>query len=65
MSTDPFCEFEVDQWKVLAIVMENGNFVVCLSTHKHREIVVPLFAFAPKLATTISKGLFPRRLLLI
>ena len=38
----------------------DGNLVACLSTHEHREIVVPLFAFTPKLATTSSEGLFPR-----
>ncbi len=46
--------------KVLALDMGNGNLIACLSTHKHREVVVPLFALTSKLATTISKDLFPR-----
>jgi hypothetical protein len=60
MSTNPFREFEVDKRKVLALDMGNGNLIACLSTHKHREVIVPLFAFTSKLATTISKDLFPR-----
>jgi hypothetical protein len=60
MSTNPFREFKVDKWKVFALDMGNGNLIACLSTYKHREVVVPLFAFTSKLATTISKDLFPR-----
>ena len=44
----------------IKVLLENGNLIACLSTHKHSEINVPLFAFTSKLATTISKGLFPR-----
>ena len=58
MSTNSLGEFEVDKRKVLAFDMGNGNLIACLSTHKHREINVPLFAFTSKLAT-ISKDLFP------
>jgi hypothetical protein len=58
--SDHFREFEIDQWKVLALDMGNGNLIACLSSHKHRKIIAPLFAFTPKLATTISEGLFPR-----
>jgi hypothetical protein len=36
-----FREFEIDQWKVLALDMGNGNLIACLSTHKHREILFP------------------------
>jgi len=34
--------------------------VACLGTPEHREIIVPLFAFTPKLDTTMSEGLFPQ-----
>ena len=57
--SDHFREFEIDQWKVLALDMGNGNLIACLSTEKHLEVVA-LFAFTSKLATTISKDLFPR-----
>ncbi len=60
MSTNSLGELEVDEWKVFALDVWYGNFIACLSTHKHCEVVVPLFALASKLATTISKDLFPR-----
>jgi hypothetical protein len=60
VSTNSFREFKADNWEVLALDMGNGNLIACLSTYKHREVVVPLFAFTSKLATTISKDLFPR-----
>ena len=57
MSTDPFREFEIDQRKVLALELGNSNLIACLSTHKHREIIVLLFALTSKLANTISKAI--------
>jgi hypothetical protein len=59
VSTNSFGEIEVDKRKVLALDMGNGNLIACLSTHKDCEVVVPLFALASKLATTISKRPLP------
>ena len=63
MSTNPFRELKVDKWKVFALDMWYDNLfacLFCLSIYKHREVVVPLFAFTSKLASTIRKDLFPQ-----
>ncbi len=59
MSGNSLGEFEVDKGEVLALDVGYGNLIACLSTHKHCEVVVPLFALTSELATTISKDLFP------
>jgi hypothetical protein len=61
VSTNSLGEFEVDQRKMLPFDMGNDNLIAFLNTYKYCEVVVPLFAFASKLATTISKDLFPRQ----
>ena len=60
MSADPFRKFELDQREVLALDMGDSDFVACLSTHKHCEIIIPLFAPEPEFTSTISKAFFPR-----